>query len=145
MIATAIIAPDRTLAFLFPGTALPLFLFSFYEGDLRRAFLFFLHGVNQPLLFPCRSTPLAFLLGSATASTTFPRTGMKKVQTFCHGDGGRQVPPNVGPDLLLYVGSQAGEECQKGFFLRHPQKSVLQLTEMLHVHTYSASLTKIPQ
>ena len=71
MIATAIVAPDRTLAFLFPGTALPLFLFSFffYEGDLRRAFLLFLYGVNQPLLFPCRSTPLPFLLGSATAST----------------------------------------------------------------------------
>ena len=36
MITAAVIAPDRTLAFLFRGTALPLLLFSFfvYEGDL---------------------------------------------------------------------------------------------------------------
>ena len=123
MIVTAIVAPDRTLAFPFPGIALPLFLFSFlfYEGDLKSAFLLFLYGMNQPLLFPCRSTLLPFLLGSTTASTTFPRTGMKKVQTFRHGDGGRQVPLNVGPNLLLYMGSQAGEERRKGFFLRHPR------------------------
>ena len=48
-------------------------------------------------------------------------TGIKKVQTFRHGDGSKQIPLNVGPGLLLYVGSPANKECQKGFFLRHPQ------------------------
>ena len=100
MIATAVIAPDRTLPFLFPGTALPLFLFSFffYEGDSGCALFLLLYGVNQPLLFLCPSTPLAFPLGSATSCTAFLHTGVKKVQTFCHGDGGRQIPLNVGPD-----------------------------------------------
>ena len=47
---------------------------------------------SEPAPFFCQSTPLPFLLGSATASTTFLCTRAKKVQTFHHGDGGIQIP-----------------------------------------------------
>ena len=85
MIATAVIAPDRTLAFLFHGTALPLFLFSFffYEGNLKRAFLFFLYGVNQAL-FSLPIHPAALFAGLHHCFHHFPMQWLKK---------GPKVPP----------------------------------------------------
>ena len=119
MIATVVIAPNtQLLNFFFLELPFPYFCFPFSFTKATSDVLSFFSSMEWTnLLSPYQSTPFSFLLGSAIASTTFLHTGTKKVQTFCHGDGGREISLNVGPDLLLYGGSQVDKERQKDFFL----------------------------
>lgn len=69
---------------------------------------------------------------------------MEQIQHFCHGDGSKQIPMDMGPDLFLDVWGQGSEECREGLLICHSQQSVLQLMEALHIRPHSTCLTKVP-
>ena len=61
-------------------------------------------------------------------------------QMLRHGDGSLQISLHVGPNVLLQVHLQSGDENMECFLISHSKKPILHLLELLDVACDSASL-----